>query len=232
MMQGMGRNPTTKEENMSSETTYRVWDTSGTDVEIEAETPEDAAQKYVADGDWGPQTKTQFHNIQVIEVDGDDLDAEDHLVSVDPDEPPCDDDGEHDWRSPYALLGGLKENPGVFGHGGGVVSTEICVRCGCARTTDTWAQCPSTGQQGLESIEYDLDDERLEIYLNNFDSGDLLDDFEIAKGDGWDVFIGRDEVTGRWAAVSDEEHNTDVTWFLTRDEALNEAKDWAEGLAA
>jgi hypothetical protein len=53
------------------------------------------------------------------------------------------------------LVGGIEENPGVWGHGGGVVINEACVRCGCGRTTDTWAQDPSTGRQGLESVAYE-----------------------------------------------------------------------------
>jgi hypothetical protein len=62
---------------------------------------------------------------------------------------------DHDWQSPHALVGGLKENPGVRGHGGGVVIHEVCVHCGTLRVTDTWAQNPSTGEEGLESVRYE-----------------------------------------------------------------------------
>jgi len=75
-------------------------------------------------------------------------------VQCDEDEPGCS-GSEHDWQSPIELVGGIKENPGVWGKGGGVVITEVCMCCGCKRTTDTWAQRPDTGQQGLTSVSYD-----------------------------------------------------------------------------
>lgn len=77
-------------------------------------------------------------------------------VQVDPEEPDCSSDtGYHDWQSPHALVGGCEENPGVHGHGGGVIISEVCMHCGCGRTTDTWAQNRETGEQGLESVEYE-----------------------------------------------------------------------------
>lgn len=79
-------------------------------------------------------------------------------VALDPEEPDCSDD-EHDWQSPYGLLGGIKENPGVWGNGGGVVIRQVCARCGRYRITDTWAQNPVSGVQGLESVAYEDADE-------------------------------------------------------------------------
>lgn len=76
-------------------------------------------------------------------------------VPLEPMEPDCADDEAHDWQSPHSLVGGLEENPGVHGNGGGVVITEVCRHCGCKRVTDTWAQNPSNGEQGLESVEYE-----------------------------------------------------------------------------
>lgn len=64
-------------------------------------------------------------------------------VTCEPTEPDCDDGAEHDWGRHH-----------VHGHGGGVIITECCLRCGCQRTTDTWAQDMSTGEQGLESVSY------------------------------------------------------------------------------
>ena len=42
----------------------------------------------------------------------------------------------------------------VWGSGGGVRIEEVCMRCGCSKTTDTWAQDPSDGEQGLDSTSY------------------------------------------------------------------------------
>jgi integrase len=42
-------------------------------------------------------------------------------VRLEPSEPDWQNEHLHDWQSPWSVLGGLKENPGVWGHGGGVV---------------------------------------------------------------------------------------------------------------
>lgn len=84
-------------------------------------------------------------------------------VEFQPEEPGCKRNREHDWQSPYSVLGGCKENPGVRGNGGGVVYREVCAHCGKYRVTDTWAQDPSTGIQGLTSVGYeDADDDSRE----------------------------------------------------------------------
>ena len=88
--------------------------------------------------------------------------SDNSTVKLDAEEPDCEDGEEHDWRSPYSVLGGFKENPGVWGHGGGVIIREVCAHCGQYRITDSWAQRPDTGEQGLESVEYeDADDASL-----------------------------------------------------------------------
>jgi hypothetical protein len=61
---------------------------------------------------------------------------------------------EHVWCSPYHILGGMKENPGVWGNGGGARIKEVCSECGVYRVTDTWATNPCDGTQGHTSVEY------------------------------------------------------------------------------
>lgn len=85
--------------------------------------------------------------IEAVDADGDRVTVTGHGEAVE--EPPAAkcveaDDGEHEWCSPFAVVGGIKENPGVQGHGGGVIITEVCRHCGTYRTTDTWA----TGHDG------------------------------------------------------------------------------------
>lgn len=77
-----------------------------------------------------------------------------YKIAIEPTEPDCIDGEEHDWQSPQSIVGGCKEAPGVYGHGGGVTVEEVCMRCGCAKNTDTWAQDPQDGQQGLDAVEY------------------------------------------------------------------------------
>lgn len=76
-------------------------------------------------------------------------------VQLDEDEPGCADGEEHEWESPHEIVKGIAENPGVWGKGGGAIIHEVCLRCGCARITDTWAQRRDTGEQGLTSVSYD-----------------------------------------------------------------------------
>jgi hypothetical protein len=80
------------------------------------------------------------------------------VIAINPAEPKCT-AKEHDWRSPYSVLGGNKENPGVSASGGGVVIKEVCAHCGTYRVTDTWAQNPENGIQGLESVTYEQADD-------------------------------------------------------------------------
>lgn len=86
-------------------------------------------------------------------------------TEIEPEEPDCTRGEVHEWCSPHSVLGGCAENPGVQGHGGGVVITKICRHCGTYRVTDTWAQDPVTGEQGLRSVGYREADEDSLAYV-------------------------------------------------------------------
>lgn len=95
-------------------------------------------------------------------VTGEALDSLDGLsitVQIDPPTPECVDDQGHDWQAPYEVLGGLRENPGVWGNGGGVICREVCAHCGVYQVTDTWAQRRDTGTQGHTTVTYEDADE-------------------------------------------------------------------------
>jgi hypothetical protein len=77
-------------------------------------------------------------------------------VQLDEPEPECPHADGHDWQSPHDAVGGCESNPGVWGKGGGVIITEVCLHCGCEKVTDTWAQDPTTGEQGLTSVTYEV----------------------------------------------------------------------------
>jgi len=138
-----------------------IWyaDDGNAELELDVDSGLEAAQEYVADGDWGEITETIWIDVRVwqLDDDGERINEDMHTITIDPPEPECTSEDGHDWTSPYELLGGLKENPGVFGHGGGAIVKEVCRHCGCLRTTDTWAQRMDTGEQGLTSVEYDPD---------------------------------------------------------------------------
>lgn len=112
-------------------------------------------EEWVRDGEYGQHDESTAKTLWVhtyYEREGGEQTR--ITVQIDPDEPDCIDGEDHDWQSPIDLVGGCDENPGVYGHGGGVTITELCIHCGCERTMDTWAQDPNTGEQGLESVAY------------------------------------------------------------------------------
>lgn len=111
-----------------------------------------ALSSAIESGDYGQHESTTWVDAYATcALTGERIDV---TVTMGPDEPECT-GAKHDWQSPIEIVGGIKENPGVWGHGGGVIITECCMHCGCKRTTDTWAQRPDTGEQGLESVTYE-----------------------------------------------------------------------------
>ena len=140
--------------------TISVADDGNAEVEYPDTEADDAACEYVEDGDWGDSDETSWVTVYTwtrlrlgsVCVDLDDRAS--HSIAIEPDEPACT-EAEHDWQSPHDIVGGIESNPGVWGHGGGVVINECCVLCGCKRVTDTWAQNPETGEQGLRSVRYE-----------------------------------------------------------------------------
>lgn len=92
-------------------------------------------------------------SVYCVETDEREFDT----VTLHPPEPECT-EAEHDFRSSYKLFGGIEVNPGVWGSGGGVIIYTVCCHCGCKRVEDTWAQRRDTGEQGLTSITYVVDE--------------------------------------------------------------------------
>jgi hypothetical protein len=153
-------------ENAEGERMARMWlcDDGNAPIECYGETAQEAAEEYVDGGDWGESDSTWWCSVWCEPVGGGE--AERVKVRVDPPEPECP-GGLHDWDSPYELLGGLRENPGVWGHGGGVMIREVCRNCGWYRVTDTWAQDRCDGEQGLESVSYRLPCEDSLLWAEN-----------------------------------------------------------------
>lgn len=140
-------------------------DDGNAEIKTLADNGPEAAQEYVDGGNWGDVEKTIWITVYAYRYglrladDGETVervivDREANTVTLDPDVPACEGGHEHSWIAPHEAVGGIKENPGVQGHGGGVICRELCEHCGCGRTTDTWAQNPTNGEQGLTSIEY------------------------------------------------------------------------------
>lgn len=134
------------------------------EIEYDSDTTaEAAAEDYVSSGSWGDIEETSWVNVHTYRKGVNDhgevvqVDRDSHKIELSPPEPDCIDGEEHNWKSPFSILGGLRENPGVWGNGGGVIIKECCMTCGCERTTNTWAQDMSDGQQGLTSVSYEAE---------------------------------------------------------------------------
>lgn len=113
-------------------------------IEITAKSAKQAAQEYVDTGDWGDRTSTIWIDVHCWRQTkaGRKIDEESHTVELDPQEPACI-EAAHDWRE-----------MSLRGNGGGVICVDKCRHCNWQRTTDTWAQNPQTGEQGLASVSY------------------------------------------------------------------------------
>ena len=121
------------------------------EIEIEADSAQEAAQEYVDGGDYlGNDLKTTWVNVYVCESR--EYSNTVIKITVDPEEPKCTED-KHDWQNPIEIVGGCRENPGVFGSGGGVMIIEVCMHCGCGKHNNTWDYDPQDGKK-TESIEY------------------------------------------------------------------------------
>lgn len=130
---------------------------SGTKKEITASSYDKARnmlEKWIQDT-YEPDisdTPTTYYVRASIHISDDDLD-EPIMVPVHPLAPKC--TGKyHRWESPIELVGGMTENPGVFAHGGGAKTQEVCRRCGCGRKIDTWGTYPN-GVQGATYMTYE-----------------------------------------------------------------------------
>ncbi len=103
-------------------------------------------------------------------------------------EPECVDGQAHDWQSPYSLLGGLKENPGVWGSGGGVRIKKVCAHCGAYRITETCAQRHDTGEYVGAETSYELPDDDSREWVQSSRASALRADAER-------VLVSMDAVT-------------------------------------
>lgn len=189
-------------------------DDGNCEVAYPSHSRKEAAEDYVNDGDWGESQSTSWVCISTYKkgigldrlgfAEDHDYDYKGYKITIDPKEPDCLSGMEHDWRSPYSVVGGLKENPGVFGNGGGVISKECCAHCGKYKISDSWAEDPSDGQQGLDSVSYEDADDDSKAYVERR----IIKNIE-EKFDELDVIKSYTADDGKITAVIDAEADFD-----------------------
>lgn len=208
----------------------------------------EAAEAYVEGGEWGdPCEDTVWITTstwQRFTLGG--CRVDDHAsscavkVSIEPIEPECAEGQEHDWQ----------DHGHDRCHGAGIVGSVRCRYCGAVRITDTYAQDPEDGEQGMTSTRYDLDahdtsgpageearpsscdvrlDDAVAQYVSTYPSDGPLGEgastmFVIVSsaGEGW---------RKRWYVHAIDEDricdDADDTAYETEDEAISAAEELA-----
>lgn len=79
-------------------------------------------------------------------------------------EPKCSHADGHAWESPYSIVGGCKENPGVWSLGGTKMSfRECCSHCGLYKVEKHLGSQRNPGEE--DSATYEDADERSEAWV-------------------------------------------------------------------
>jgi hypothetical protein len=199
-------------------TTWTLSDDSGNEETIEAEDLRKAMAmaRAWADGDWDTESGPVFVDVDIADENGNTVAW---ITEVfDQDEPHCLRGETHDWEAPHELVGGIAENPGVQGNGGGVICTEVCMVCGCARVTDSWATNPNNGTQGHTTVSYATGAyDIVADMLDHLDVGDMPQSSHV-EGDGWATFVAEGP-GGWWASVVADDHDLSVEWHRGEDDA-------------
>ena len=123
-------------------------DDGNTQETFDAENEEQArmwAEEWLAAGEYGPGGCTVDAAVSgpdgerfrvVVEIEADEEALDEHHTNH------KQNSHEHEYESPYSVLGGCRENPGVWGgSGAGVSITEVC-QCGAFR--HTYSDSPRT----------------------------------------------------------------------------------------
>lgn len=185
---------------------YRIYDHTGggTTEDIYAESLEDAIEQgreWIEAGDWeqGNDEETLACEVgEIVRDENGDIDA-DATWDADRhdcsgtlpanDAPECIDgdcDG-HDWQSPYSVLGGCKENPGVWGGGHGQVMIKtVCACCGMYRTADYGATSSSNGTRTTRTTYEDADDASVAWLMRRLDLPESIEVEGVEVSLEWD----------------------------------------------
>jgi hypothetical protein len=142
---------------------YRLIEAGNHYDTVEAESADVALEVALANVDpcaYGLATSTRWIDVLAV-AEHDASDSASMRIALDPVEPDCEGQ-EHDWCSPFSVVGGVAENPGMWGHSGGLIIREACANCGHYRVTE--ARDMLTGDQE-RTIKYEDADEKSLLWL-------------------------------------------------------------------
>ena len=87
-----------------------------------------------------------------VNPEGDDVTMS-GIVSIHPEAPACKPGEAHDWRNPYAVVGGDPDHPGIAQRGLGCVTTTVCRHCGVYRIVDDTGEAEGAPEADPEDRE-------------------------------------------------------------------------------
>lgn len=131
------------------------------EVDFKCDSVEEALEKakeWAVEGDWDSDLETFWVELDLIAYDENYniVQVITEQIPLHPEDPFCmeDEAGVHEWTDDHSIVGGIEENPGVWGNGGGVFIQRACKKCGMLFEENTWATNPNTGEQGLYARKY------------------------------------------------------------------------------
>jgi hypothetical protein len=142
---------------------YRISEDSGASEIIEADDLEsavEAAKEWASEGSYDERVMVSVY-VQGIDDDGEDTDEYESAeveAGPEPEAPECADGEEHEWESPHEIVGGLKENPGVWSKGGTTMTFHsVCCHCGAHKHETSYGSQRNPGQ--VDTVTYEKADE-------------------------------------------------------------------------
>jgi len=96
----------------------------------------ECASTWVDEGDWSKCSGEVCVRVTEM-IDGEEGDWECTYVDItqDAEEPFCEQGDSHEWESPYEIVGGCKENPGMWSEGSSLTVKRCCSNCGMYKVT-------------------------------------------------------------------------------------------------
>lgn len=150
---------------------YRISSDNVSEI-IEAQDRSEAegiATEWIKDGDWGDgkfRVSVVLQEVDELQEDIGDHWAIEVEVGDDPEPPDCREDYDHEWVSPVEVVGGIKENPGVWSTGGTTfVTKDVCRHCGVYRKRTDYGSQRNPGQ--CDKVEYLDPDEASLAYVES-----------------------------------------------------------------
>lgn len=157
---------------------YEIREDSGASEIIEADDLESAletAKDWASEGSYDCRVMVTVY-VRGIDDDGDETGeyaSADVEAGPEPEEPECVDGEEHVWEGPHELVGGIKENPGVWSNGGTTMTFHsVCARCGAHKHETSCGAQRNPGE--CDQVSYDEADAATKEWLK-----------ERNEEDGW-----------------------------------------------